>query len=487
MTSCLAAQNTNDYKYIIAPVDTCAAWELNVMEINDRYYFFSNLFETLLPGYCGYGDLIPIVAKMMPVVTVYDKDLNRIEQRELTIEGMDFSKAKFFYSENYFYSLGYTLEMNTFFFIKYNEDFSLVQPPIFYVLDDTLDYEIAGTLLTQKGEFIALFNRWDDSSAWLLHIDNKGELLQEMFFYYPDLEGIPGVMVETDSNYIMNCGLSYYQCIFNKDSLNKYESVLKTGAWIGLPEISAIAVGNQLIRSYYSSIPRTNVCKKDETITDYDRAIIFFNEDNSTVKNRLTFGNLCKDDRDMHAGLGCNTMDYINPDSIYYAYTTFSGSDHYDGSTVSIANFSWDGKLNFNYTLDMPSDSLPFKLTAGCKALSDGGVLIYGTACKYWITTLSNQRGFLVYYHPAKDVNIKEHASNTERKIFPNPARSQFTITNTEHADIRLYNIVGQEVFSTYSKEENTVINIDFLPQGLYVLKVVKEGNSSVHKVVVKD
>ena len=72
-------------------------------------------------------------------------------------------------------------------------------------------------------------------------------------------------------------------------------------------------------------------------------------------------------------------------------------------------------------------------------------------------------------------------------QIFPNPTRSQFTVTHTEKANLYLYNIVGQEVLQTYSKEDNTIVNINFLPQGVYVLKVVKEGNVSVHKVIVSE
>jgi hypothetical protein len=70
-------------------------------------------------------------------------------------------------------------------------------------------------------------------------------------------------------------------------------------------------------------------------------------------------------------------------------------------------------------------------------------------------------------------------------QIFPNPACSQFTVTNTENASLYLYNVVGQAVLQTYSTEENTVINVNTLPQGLYVLKVVKNGEVSTHKVVV--
>ena len=70
--------------------------------------------------------------------------------------------------------------------------------------------------------------------------------------------------------------------------------------------------------------------------------------------------------------------------------------------------------------------------------------------------------------------------------IYPNPTRSQFMVTNTKNAELYLYNILGQEVMRTYSAEENTVINVDFIPQGLYVLKVVKDGSLSAHKIIIQ-
>ena len=70
--------------------------------------------------------------------------------------------------------------------------------------------------------------------------------------------------------------------------------------------------------------------------------------------------------------------------------------------------------------------------------------------------------------------------------VFPNPAQSQITITNTKNAEIQLYSIIGQEVLRSYGKEENTIVDIGFLPQGLYMLKVVKDGSSFVYKVVVR-
>ena len=88
-------------------------------------------------------------------------------------------------------------------------------------------------------------------------------------------------------------------------------------------------------------------------------------------------------------------------------------------------------------------------------------------ACKQWV------------------LGVQETNQNAGIKIFPNPAQSQITVTNAQNADLRLYNILGQEVLHAYSYQENAVININSLPQGIYVLKVLKDGGLSVHKIVV--
>jgi len=90
------------------------------------------------------------------------------------------------------------------------------------------------------------------------------------------------------------------------------------------------------------------------------------------------------------------------------------------------------------------------------------------------------------FYVVKTPVNIVEtDYIASPRQIFPNPARSQFTVTNTENASLQLYNMVGQEILHTQSTEESTIINVSTLPQGLYMLKVVKDGAVRMYKVVI--
>ena len=91
-----------------------------------------------------------------------------------------------------------------------------------------------------------------------------------------------------------------------------------------------------------------------------------------------------------------------------------------------------------------------------------------------------------IFYITKTPVNIQETEQSTI-SVFPNPAHTQFRVTNTEDASITLYNILGQEVKQIQGTAEQTTIYTDNLPAGIYVLKVEKEGTVFTKKVQVSD
>jgi len=343
--------------------------------------------------------------------------------------------------------------------------------------EDTLEHGFHDVIMTKNKEFVCLTRRTDmdtyTSVNRLLHINNKGKILKDVFF---SKSSSNASVVETDSNYFVILKYQDYLFKFSKDSLNVYDSVrIAEEHGAESAEGTMITVGNQLIYSNLSM--EYHECGEELPRLEMDRSMVFLNEDLS-MGNRLVVGKSCANDRDEH-----KNMHYINPDSIYYVYTT----DKYRwGSTISISNFSWNGQLNFDNHLDIMEDSMTMKIILNCKAVSNGGVLICGVNSKD-IGINTNSVGFLLLYHPTK-VGIKEYTPDgVERRVFPNPAQTHFTVTNTENASLQLYNMLGQEVFSTYSREENTTINVNTLPQGLYVLKVIQNGVGSTHKIVISD
>ncbi len=64
----LSAQNTGYSKYIITPMDTCSSINLDILEINNHYYLSSVGYPPSISPYS------------VPIITVFDNDLNAVKQ-----------------------------------------------------------------------------------------------------------------------------------------------------------------------------------------------------------------------------------------------------------------------------------------------------------------------------------------------------------------------------------------------------------------------
>jgi hypothetical protein len=266
--------------------------------------------------------------------------------------------------------------------------------------------------------------------------------------------------------------------------LDKYDSL----PLIGDSKYSSegmIGVGSQLIRSNFGS--QYYRCEWDTITRSIATHVIEFINEEMIVQNRLIVGKPCFNHNNNSMSVWNKNMHYLNSDSIYYAYTTNRYDNRVSGnnpSDISIANFNKNGQLNFNYTLNIVEDTMSWKDIFQCKATSNGGVLVCGTSDGWSFG--GEDAGFLLLYHPTiENVRVKEPVSIAKREISPNPTHSHFTVSNAENTDIELFNILGQKVLQTRSTEENAVIYVDFLPQGLYVLKVRGVEFSSTHKIQV--
>jgi PKD repeat protein len=71
-----------------------------------------------------------------------------------------------------------------------------------------------------------------------------------------------------------------------------------------------------------------------------------------------------------------------------------------------------------------------------------------------------------------------------EARIYPNPASDYIHITGLHAADIRIYNLVGEEVLSITHINGEETINISTLDKGLYLVKVEQAEKLSVFQLV---
>ncbi|CAH8281451.1 putative secreted protein (Por secretion system target) [Mariniflexile fucanivorans] len=78
--------------------------------------------------------------------------------------------------------------------------------------------------------------------------------------------------------------------------------------------------------------------------------------------------------------------------------------------------------------------------------------------------------------------NQKFEKNNVE--IYPNPVTNNFIITNSINAVVEVYNILGELVLNNNIENNKQSIDIKNLSQGLYVVKIVKEGHTTTKKII---
>jgi len=84
-------------------------------------------------------------------------------------------------------------------------------------------------------------------------------------------------------------------------------------------------------------------------------------------------------------------------------------------------------------------------------------------------------------------VGVEEMATKNIT-VRPNPATDNFTIdlTDNSNAQIELYNLVGQVVYSDNVQNQTVNVNVSSLNSGVYMLKVTQNGKVFTSKVIIK-
>ena len=103
-------------------------------------------------------------------------------------------------------------------------------------------------------------------------------------------------------------------------------------------------------------------------------------------------------------------------------------------------------------------------------------VVMQGSETHYWYTLLTSE-GTL----SANDNQL------LEMRVFPNPVNANYiSILSPVLGDkeIEIYSISGRKVLQT--KISNSILNIEPLTAGFYMLKVTIDGKSKTSKLVVK-
>ncbi|MDY0161535.1 MAG: T9SS type A sorting domain-containing protein, partial [Bacteroidales bacterium] len=73
-----------------------------------------------------------------------------------------------------------------------------------------------------------------------------------------------------------------------------------------------------------------------------------------------------------------------------------------------------------------------------------------------------------------------------EVEIYPNPASNQITITNAQNSKLYIYNIAGQLIKTIDNSDNKLDIDISNLADGLYTIKIVKDGIVLIKRIMIE-
>lgn len=83
------------------------------------------------------------------------------------------------------------------------------------------------------------------------------------------------------------------------------------------------------------------------------------------------------------------------------------------------------------------------------------------------------------------DPTIGINENTTSLAVSPNPATTEINVENAAGAQIRVYNIAGQEVMAIENAEANETLNVRNLNAGLYIIRVTNGNEVSTAKVSI--
>lgn len=125
----------------------------------------------------------------------------------------------------------------------------------------------------------------------------------------------------------------------------------------------------------------------------------------------------------------------------------------------------------------------PYEMTGTMVAWENGKYTLKVEAISKELKTMNLKVTAFEVMPKAGITSTEDKMSLVQYVIYPNPAQNQVTITNAPlGSEIKLLDLQGRAIISQKATSTTTEINLQALPQGLYLLKV---GNS-VHRLTVE-
>jgi hypothetical protein len=83
----------------------------------------------------------------------------------------------------------------------------------------------------------------------------------------------------------------------------------------------------------------------------------------------------------------------------------------------------------------------------------------------------------------------KNKAAKIEFAVYPNPNQGEFTVTvsESEGSQLEVFNVIGQKVFTKVLTEDFNKVNLTGQPDGIYYVRIIKDGKTRFSSKIIKE
>lgn len=178
-----------------------------------------------------------------------------------------------------------------------------------------------------------------------------------------------------------------------------------------------------------------------------------------------------------------------------YTQTKFIYKDTERTFTIKAQEGSFTGApVSKSYNIELYNTAVPQDITLNGLALNktsnstEEGWFVTNNVIYLHLNKRSVNNDAVIAFN-GFETATKDHKGDLEFKMFPNPTSKQFSValnaSSTSSATLNMYTTTGNLVLSKILHETKTLIDIDHLQRGIYVVKV-KQGNiSHVERLVI--
>ena len=193
--------------------------------------------------------------------------------------------------------------------------------------------------------------------------------------------------------------------------------------------------------------------------------------------NKLTF-----EDLETNISIAWQNFNYVPQDSVWYTLDTAISL----GSSVSFSTLIGGSQNHYQWyknSVLLLSDTLPI-VTINNVAFSDSGVY----TCKITnsiVTDLTLDRHLIKLHITDTASVVSEKELDVPIKVTPNPCSGSFIIAPCDFRRLEISDMSGVVVHTVFDNPNGSCsIDISFLPNGVYVLKMIKDNNIITQKLI---